>query len=38
MMEFLSVFADTCHHGKEEDFLFPGLEAAGIPNEGGPSA
>ncbi|HPF84238.1 MAG TPA: hemerythrin domain-containing protein [Aminivibrio sp.] len=36
MMEFLSVFADTCHHGKEEDFLFPGLEAAGIPNEGGP--
>ena len=36
MMEFLSVFADKCHHGKEEEFLFPGLEAAGIPNEGGP--
>jgi len=36
MMEFLSIFADKCHHGKEEEFLFPGLEAAGIPNEGGP--
>lgn len=36
MTEFLSVFADTCHHGKEEEFLFPGLEAAGIPNDGGP--
>lgn len=36
MMEFLSVFADKCHHGKEEEFLFPSLEAAGIPNEGGP--
>lgn len=36
MTEFLSVFADKCHHGKEEDFLFPALEAAGIPNEGGP--
>lgn len=38
MMEFLTVFADKCHHGKEEDFLFPALEAAGIPNEGGPIA
>lgn len=36
MMEFLSVFADKCHHGKEEEFLFPSLEAAGVPNEGGP--
>ena len=36
MMEFLTVFADKCHHGKEEDFLFPALEEAGIPNEGGP--
>jgi hemerythrin-like domain-containing protein len=36
MLEFLAVFADRCHHGKEEDFLFPALEAAGIPNEGGP--
>ena len=36
MMEFLTVFADKCHHGKEEDFLFPAMEAAGVPNEGGP--
>jgi hemerythrin-like domain-containing protein len=36
IVEFLSVFADKCHHGKEEDFLFPALEASGIPNKGGP--
>ena len=36
MVEFLSVFADKCHHGKEEDFLFPTLEASGIPSKGGP--
>lgn len=36
MVEFLSVFADRCHHGKEEEFLFPALEAAGIGREGGP--
>jgi hemerythrin-like domain-containing protein len=36
IVEFLSVFADRCHHGKEEDFLFPALEASGIPNKGGP--
>ncbi|MEJ2111943.1 MAG: hemerythrin domain-containing protein [Acidobacteriota bacterium] len=36
IVEFLSVFADKCHHGKEEDFLFPALEASGIPKEGGP--
>jgi len=34
--EFLSVFADRCHHGKEEDHLFPSLEAAGVPRQGGP--
>lgn len=36
MAEFLSVFADKCHHGKEEDHLFPALEAAGVPRDGGP--
>jgi hemerythrin-like domain-containing protein len=36
IMEFLSVFADKCHHGKEEDILFPALEKAGIPREDGP--
>ncbi|NOY68289.1 MAG: hemerythrin [Deltaproteobacteria bacterium] len=36
MMEFFSIFVDKCHHGKEEEFLFPALEEAGVPNEGGP--
>lgn len=36
IMEFLRVFADQCHHGKEESILFPVLEAAGIPNQSGP--
>lgn len=35
-LEFLSVFVDTCHHGKEEELLFPAYEAAGIANENGP--
>lgn len=33
---FIRLFADACHHGKEEDLLFPVLEARGIPREGGP--
>lgn len=36
IIEFLTVFVDKCHHGKEERILFPALEAAGIPNNGGP--
>lgn len=36
ILEFLSIFADQCHHGKEEEFLFPALEDAGVPREGGP--
>jgi hypothetical protein len=36
IIEFFRIFADKCHHGKEEDLLFPVLEAAGIPREGGP--
>ena len=35
-VEFLRLFADACHHGKEEDLLFPVLESRGIPREGGP--
>ena len=35
VLEFIQVFADQCHHGKEEEFLFPALEAAGIPDIGG---
>lgn len=36
MIEFFRVFADRCHHAKEETALFPALEAAGIPREHGP--
>ncbi|NOX59130.1 MAG: hemerythrin [Planctomycetes bacterium] len=35
-VEFFRLFADACHHAKEEDLLFPVLEARGIPKEGGP--
>jgi len=36
IVEFIKVFADKCHHGKEEELLFPALENAGIPRDGGP--
>ena len=36
ILSFLQGFADRCHHGKEEDLLFPAMEASGIPREGGP--
>lgn len=36
LLEFFSVFADKCHHAKEEDILFPSLERRGIPRGGGP--
>ncbi|NLB87758.1 MAG: hemerythrin [Syntrophomonadaceae bacterium] len=36
MLNFLKLFADKSHHGKEEDILFPAMEKAGIPNERGP--
>lgn len=36
ILEFLQVFADKCHHGKEEDLLFPLLEKKGILKEHGP--
>ena len=36
IIEFLQVFVDKCHHGKEEKVLFPAMEEAGIPREGGP--
>jgi hemerythrin-like domain-containing protein len=35
-LEFLAAFADRCHHAKEEDCLFPAIEAHGIPREMGP--
>jgi hemerythrin-like domain-containing protein len=36
VLEFLQVFADKCHHGKEEGWLFPAMVAGGFPKEGGP--
>ncbi|MEJ2658271.1 MAG: hemerythrin domain-containing protein [Desulfobacterales bacterium] len=36
LIEFFSVFVDKCHHGKEEELLFPALEASGVPREKGP--
>jgi hemerythrin-like domain-containing protein len=36
IIEFLKVFADKCHHGKEEKLLFPELERNGIPKDSGP--
>jgi hemerythrin-like domain-containing protein len=36
ILEFFLLFADRCHHGKEEDLLFPLLEKKGIPRNGGP--
>jgi len=35
-VEFFQLFADRCHHGKEEDLLFPLLERRGLPRAGGP--
>ncbi|MEN6348642.1 MAG: hemerythrin domain-containing protein [Syntrophomonas sp.] len=36
IVDFLKGFVDKCHHGKEEDILFPELEARRVPNFGGP--
>src|SRR3990167_8805692 len=36
MMAFIKNFVDKCHHGKEEDLLFPAMEEAGIPKKEGP--
>ena len=36
LLEFFQLFADRCHHGKEEDRLFPLLIQKGLPGEGGP--
>jgi hemerythrin-like domain-containing protein len=35
-VEFMRSFADRCHHGKEEDLLFPAMEAKGVPESGCP--
>lgn len=35
-LAFFRTFADRCHHGKEEDILFPVLEQHGVERAGGP--
>jgi hemerythrin-like domain-containing protein len=37
-IDFLRHFADGCHHRKEEDVLFPAMEARGFSAECGPTA
>ncbi len=34
--DFIKGFADGCHHKKEENVLFPAMEANGMPREAGP--
>jgi hemerythrin-like domain-containing protein len=36
LLDFLKGFVDRCHHGKEEDVLFPEMERRGVRREGGP--
>lgn len=36
--EFITGFADRCHHSKEEDLLFDALTARNMPRESGPVA
>ncbi len=37
-IDFTKNFTNVCHHGKEEDSLFPTLEKGGMPRDGGPIA
>jgi len=37
-VEFIRNYADAWHHAKEEELLFPALEASGMPRDGGPIA
>jgi hemerythrin-like domain-containing protein len=36
LIEFFTTFVDRCHHGKEEELLFPALEDVGVSRENGP--
>lgn len=38
LVAFFHDHADRCHHSKEEEALFPAMEVAGFPSEGGPTA
>ena len=36
LLEFFTVFVDKCHHGKEEELLFPAMEQVGVARDKGP--
>lgn len=38
LLDFLKIFTDKCHHGKEEIYLFPELINNGFQKEAGPIA
>ena len=38
VIDFSKNFMDVCHHGKEEESLFPALEQTGMPRHMGPIA
>jgi len=38
IIEFLEVFVEKCHHGKEENFLLPAMLETGVPQDRGPAA
>ena len=38
VIDFSENFTNVCHHGKEEDSLFPALEKTGMPKNMGPIA
>lgn len=38
ILDFCRVFLDQCHHGKEEEYLFPTMEKRGVPADKGPIA
>jgi hemerythrin-like domain-containing protein len=38
VIDFTKNFTDVCHHGKEENSLFPELEKRGMPRNAGPIA
>jgi len=37
-VDFIRTFADRCHHGKEQDTLFPTMGERGFPMKSGPIA
>lgn len=38
ILDFIKGFADKCHHGKEEEVLFPAMEKKGFQHDSGPIA